>query len=87
MAPVVRDTLSLRPSGFYAYAFLAARAAQIAAPAITTGLAGNLLFLTSRGGQTPAATLIVAILFVRSPVFASYPSPNPKLTNHRPAPP
>ncbi len=67
MAPVVRDTLSLRPSGFYAYAFLAARAAQIAALAITTGLAGNLLFLTSRGGQTPAATLIVAILFVRAP--------------------
>ncbi|KAK3905754.1 hypothetical protein C8A05DRAFT_41331 [Staphylotrichum tortipilum] len=63
MPPVVRDTLSLRPSGFYAYTFLAARAAQVAALAVTTGLAGNLLFVASRGGQEPAATVIVVILF------------------------
>lgn len=77
MPPVVRDTLSLRPSGFYAYAFLAARGAQIVSLAITTGLAGNLLFVTSRGGQTPAATLIVVILFVRAPPFLFSPPKRP----------
>jgi hypothetical protein len=64
MPPVVRDTLSLRPSGFYAYAFLAARLVQITALAIVTGLAGHSFFITTRGRQSPPANLIVIILFV-----------------------
>jgi hypothetical protein len=68
MPPVVRDTLSLRPSGFYAYAFLGTRVAQILALSVITGLAGNAIFVTTRGAQSASAILIVILLFVSHPL-------------------
>jgi hypothetical protein len=38
MPPVVRDTLSLRPQGVYAFAFLAARAAEMVSLIIIIGI-------------------------------------------------
>lgn len=38
MPPVVRDTLSLRPQGFYGYAFLAVRVAEIISLIVITGI-------------------------------------------------
>ncbi|KAK4156160.1 hypothetical protein C8A00DRAFT_41319 [Chaetomidium leptoderma] len=64
MPTVVRDTLSLRPQGFYAYAFLAARIAQIISLGVITGIAGHFIFITTRGTQQkdPAATLIALLI-------------------------
>jgi hypothetical protein len=68
MPPVVRDTLSLRPQGFYGYAFLATRVAQIASLAVITGLVADLLSTETRSRQSPATSLIVVILFVSKPL-------------------
>ncbi|KAL2180566.1 uncharacterized protein P884DRAFT_275255 [Thermothelomyces heterothallicus CBS 202.75] len=62
MQYVAHDTFSLRPKGIYAYAFLVCRIAQIICLAISTGLSGNLLSITSRGHQTAPANLIVVII-------------------------
>ncbi|KAL2199439.1 hypothetical protein P885DRAFT_31613 [Corynascus similis CBS 632.67] len=63
MPPVARNTLSLRPQGFYAYTFLISRIAQVISLAVATGLIGNLLFITTRGRQAAPANLIIAIIF------------------------
>ncbi|AEO53691.1 hypothetical protein MYCTH_2114599 [Thermothelomyces thermophilus ATCC 42464] len=62
MQYVAHDTFSLRPKGIYAYAFLVCRIAQIICLAISAGLSGNLLSITSRGHQTAPANLIVVII-------------------------
>ncbi|KAK4041422.1 hypothetical protein C8A01DRAFT_45385 [Parachaetomium inaequale] len=66
MPPTVRDTLSLRPRGFYAYVFLTARVAQIICLGVITGIVGNFLFIATRGRQPAPANLIVVIMFTSS---------------------
>ncbi len=66
--PPVRNIRSLRPSGFYAYAFLGARVAQIVALAVITGLSSNFIFITTREQLSPAANLIVILLIVSATI-------------------
>ncbi len=67
--PTFRDPLSLRPSGFYAFLFIGTRVAQIIALAAVTGLAGNAIVLTTRGGQNASAILIAILVFVSERPF------------------
>ncbi|KAK3309874.1 uncharacterized protein B0T15DRAFT_506610 [Chaetomium strumarium] len=71
MPPVVRDTLSLRPQGFYGYAFLITRVAQIASLAVVTGLVADLLSTETRGRQAPATSLIAVVLFTSAALLWS----------------
>ena len=73
--PPVRNIRSLRPSGFYAYAFLGARVAQIIALAVITGLAGHFIFITTRGQPSPPANLVIVLLFVSIIPLSSLASP------------
>ncbi|KAH6650511.1 hypothetical protein F5144DRAFT_588972 [Chaetomium tenue] len=61
--PAVRDTLSLRPRGFYSYAFLATRITQIICLAVITGIIGHFIHIVTRGRQPAPVNLIVVILF------------------------
>ncbi|KAK4240440.1 hypothetical protein C8A03DRAFT_13221 [Achaetomium macrosporum] len=63
MPPIVRDTLSLRPQGFYGYAFLITRIAQIVSLAVITGLVADLLSTETRGNQPASSSLIALVLF------------------------
>ncbi|KAK4144432.1 uncharacterized protein C8A04DRAFT_27889 [Dichotomopilus funicola] len=60
MRTVAKNPLSLRPEGFYSYAFLALRAAEVVCLAIITGLMGTLLSATTRGRQ-PAQPMIIIL--------------------------
>ncbi|SPQ18406.1 fa6699b5-46ae-45ca-b9f7-97d877b21589 [Thermothielavioides terrestris] len=65
MRPVVRDTLSLRPPGFFGYAFLVARLVQIASLTTIIALVSHFIFIITRAHQDnkPPGNLIVVILF------------------------
>ncbi|KAK4129143.1 hypothetical protein N657DRAFT_686525 [Parathielavia appendiculata] len=63
MPVVVRDTLSLRPQGFYGYAFLTARVAQTVVLVVITGLAGQLIANTARDRQASSGSLVVIVVF------------------------
>ncbi|KAK3329931.1 hypothetical protein B0H66DRAFT_586362 [Apodospora peruviana] len=61
MAPL-RDTMSLRPQGFYGYAFVFARTLEIMALVAILGLLGNFIFMLTTSKQNPAASLVVALI-------------------------
>ena len=83
--PTVRNIRSLRPSGFYAYAFLGVRVAQIITLAVITGLAGNFIFITTRGQPSPPANLIVILLLVSVTIPLSSPhQPRPEQMTNEP---
>lgn len=56
--------MSLRPQGFYGYAFLFARTAEIMALVAVVGLVGNFIFMMTSSKQSPAASLIITLVFV-----------------------
>ena len=56
--------MSLRPQGFYGYAFVFARTAEIMALVAVVGLIGNFIFMMTTSKQSPAASLIVTLIFV-----------------------
>jgi hypothetical protein len=64
MPTVVRDTLSLRPQGFYGYAFIMARLAQVVVIAVAMGLTGHLMANVSRGPPRPPGSLIAIMVLV-----------------------
>ncbi|KAK4209687.1 hypothetical protein QBC37DRAFT_294078, partial [Rhypophila decipiens] len=59
----LRDTMSLRPQGFYGYAFVFARTAEIMALIAVVGLVGNFIFMMTSSKQSPAASLVVTLIF------------------------
>ena len=63
-AAPLRDTMSLRPQGFYGYAFVFARTAEIMALVAVVGLVGNFIFMMTTSKQSPAASLVITLVFV-----------------------
>ncbi|KAK4098599.1 hypothetical protein N658DRAFT_431793, partial [Parathielavia hyrcaniae] len=63
MPLVVHDRLSLRPQGFYGYAFLATRLAQIVILAVLTSLAGQLIGSIARDRQASSGSLVAIVIF------------------------
>ncbi|AEO70576.1 uncharacterized protein THITE_108782 [Thermothielavioides terrestris NRRL 8126] len=84
MRPVVRDTLSLRPPGFFGYAFLVARLVQIASLTTIIALVSHFIFVITRARQDnkPPGNLIVVILFV-----SPHRSTLPLSVHHQPGQP
>jgi hypothetical protein len=69
MTPIP-DTRSLRPQGFFAYAFLAARITSIPALATITGLISHSIVLTTQinSAQQPPAPSLLATVALVSPL-------------------
>ncbi|KAM7188450.1 hypothetical protein V8F20_010566, partial [Naviculisporaceae sp. PSN 640] len=59
----LRDTMSLRPQGFYGYAFVFARTAEIMSLIAIVGLVGNFIFMMTSSKQSPATSLVITLVF------------------------